>query len=131
LAVRLQRIGPLISAMAEEISKRAKGEVDIKEIGTIVKFQGGDGGRVLPPAPPSSAHWIFHRRCAAAGLCRRGTSRRFRGSSVAPYCIGMLTNNHVVANAIGSPAAQPGTLDGEGTGNKAFSDSGDSGSLTR
>ena len=40
LAVRLQRTGPMISAMTAEIRKRAKGEVDVKEIGSIVKFAG-------------------------------------------------------------------------------------------
>ena len=39
LAVRLQRTGPLISAMTQEIKKKAKGEVDIYYVGSIVKFQ--------------------------------------------------------------------------------------------
>src|SRR5687768_4368203 len=40
LAVRLQRSGPLITAMTQEIEQRAKGEVDVQYIGNLVKFAG-------------------------------------------------------------------------------------------
>ena len=116
LAVRLQRRGPLVSAMTEEIRKRAKGEVDVKEIGTIVKFAG----------PTSAAFYRQRRRplrigssigdVPPAGFIAAGTLGCFVVRRSAPFFIGMLTNNHVIANEnsnpIGSPVAQPGTLDG-------------------
>jgi hypothetical protein len=116
LAVRLQRTGPLVSAMTQEISKLAKGELDVQHIGTIVKFQG----------PTSPAFYRRRRRplrigssigdVPPAGFVAAGTLGCFVVRRTAPFFIGMLTNNHVIAsenaNAIGSPVAQPGTLDG-------------------
>ncbi|HUG90186.1 MAG TPA: hypothetical protein VML55_05105 [Planctomycetaceae bacterium] len=116
LAVRLQRTGPLISAMTDEISRLAKGEVDVQQIGTLVKFQG----------PTSAAFYRRRRRplrigssigdVPLPGFIAAGTLGCFVVRRTAPLFIGMLTNNHVIANenanAIGSPVAQPGTLDG-------------------
>ena len=116
LAVRLQRTGPLITAMTEEIRKQAKGEVDVKEIGTIVKFQG----------PTTAAFYQQRRRplrigssigdVPPPGFIVAGTLGCFVVRRSAPFFIGMLTNNHVIANEnanpIDSPVAQPGTLDG-------------------
>ena len=116
LAVRLQRTGPLVSAMTKQITKRAKGEVDVQEIGTIVKFQG----------PTSPAFYQKTRRplrigssigdVPPPGFIAAGTLGCFVVRRSSPFFIGMLTNNHVIANenanAIGSPIAQPGTLDG-------------------
>ena len=116
LAVRLQRTGPLISAMTEEISKKAKGEVDVHYIGAIVKFQG----------PTTAAFYRRRRRpvrigssigdVPPPGFIAAGTLGCFVVRRSPPHYISLLTNNHVIAdenrNAIGSPIAQPGTLDG-------------------
>lgn len=116
LAVRLQRKGPLVSAMTQRISSMARGEVDVREIGTIVKF----------PAQGSARFYRQRRRplrigssigdVPPAGFVAAGTLGCFVVRRSAPYYIGMLTNNHVIgrenANAIGAPVAQPGTLDG-------------------
>ncbi len=116
LAVRLQRTGPLVSAMVEEIVKEAKGEVDVKEIGSIVKF----GTRAQP------AFYRQRRRplvigasigdVPPAGFVNAGTLGCFVVRRSAPFYLGILTNNHVIAhenaNPIGSPISQPGTLDG-------------------
>lgn len=116
LAVRLQRAGPLVRAMTETIRKKARGEVDVKEIGTIVKFQG----------PTSPAFYRRRRRplrigssigdVPPPGFIAAGTLGCFVVRRTSPFFIGMLTNNHVIANentnAIGDPVAQPGTLDG-------------------
>lgn len=116
LAVRLQRTGPLIRAMTEQIRLRAKGEVDVKRIGTIVKFAG----------PTSAAFYRRRRRplrigssigdVPPPGFIAAGTLGCFVVRRRAPFFIGMLTNNHVIAgenaNRVGSPVAQPGTLDG-------------------
>lgn len=116
LAVRLQRTGPLVSAMTEEISKKCNGEVDIKEIGTIVKFQ----------RPTTPAFCRKRRRPLRIGssigdvpppdFIAAGTLGCFVVRRSAPFYLGLLTNNHVIANenanSLGSPVAQPGTLDG-------------------
>ena len=116
LAVRLQRTGPLISALTDQICKKAKGEVDVQEIGTLVKFQG----------PTTAAFYRKRRRplrigssigdVPPTGFIGAGTLGCFVVGRSAPYYIGILTNNHVIAgenaNALGSPVAQPGTLDG-------------------
>ncbi len=116
LAVRLQRSGPLVSAMVEEIRRNAKGEVDVKEIGSIVKF----ANRTRP------AFYQKRRRplligssigdTPPVGFINAGTLGCFVVRRSAPFFIGMLTNNHVIANEnsnpIGSPVSQQGTLDG-------------------
>ena len=116
LAVRLQRKGPLVHAMTEQIRSKAKGEIDLQEIGTIVKFQ--------DPTRPA-----FYRRrrrplrigssigdVPPPGFIAAGTLGCFVVRRTAPFYIGMLTNNHVIASEnaspIGTPLAQPGTLDG-------------------
>lgn len=116
LAVRLQRTGPLISAMTEEIRKKAKGEVDIYYVGSIVKFH----------RPATAAFFRKRRRplrigssigaVPPPGFIAAGTLGCFVVRRSAPYYISILTNNHVIANEnknkIGTPVAQPGTLDG-------------------
>lgn len=116
LAVRLQHSGPLENAMVEEIRRKAKGEVDIKEIGSIVKYQ----------SPTSPAFYRKRRRPLRigssvgdkppAGFIAAGTLGCFVVRRTAPFFIGMLTNNHVIANengnALGSRFVQQGTLDG-------------------
>jgi hypothetical protein len=116
LAVRLQHTGPLVSAMTEEIRKQAKGEIDVKEIGSIVKFQG----------PTTAAFYRKRRRplrigssigiVPPPGFIAAGTLGCFVVRRSSPFYIGILTNNHVIAdennNPLNSPIAQPGTLDG-------------------
>lgn len=116
LAVRLQRKGPLISALTEQIRKRAKGEVDVQEIGSIVKFQG----------PTTPAFYRARRRplrigssigdTPPPGFIAAGSLGCFVVRRRSPFYIGMLTNNHVIASEnatpINGPIAQPGTLDG-------------------
>lgn len=116
LAVRLQRSGPLVSAMTEQIRKRASGEVDVRYVGGIVKF-------VNETKP---AFYRRRRRPLRIGssisdvqdeFISAGTLGCFVVRRTAPYYIGALTNNHVIANEngnpIGSTVVQPGTLDDE------------------
>jgi len=116
LAVRLQRIDALVSAMTEEISKRAKGEVDVKEIGKIEKFQGQTSPafyrqRRRPLRIGSSIGDVPPPRFRSPGTLGCFVIRR-----KSPLCLSLLTNNHVIANENknkkDSPVAQPGTLDG-------------------
>lgn len=115
LAVRLQEAGPLYHAMAEEISKRAKGEVDVRYIGRLVKF----------PSQASAAFYRARRRPLRIGssisdvhasFVSAGTLGCFVYGRSSPHYLGMLTNNHVIAdengNKAGSPVVQQGTLDG-------------------
>lgn len=116
LAVRLQQTGPLASAVAEEIRGKAKGEVDVKFIGSVVKFAG----------QTSAAFYRQRRRplrigssigdVPPQGYKSAGTLGCFVVRRTAPYYYGLLSNNHVIAgenaNPVGSPIAQPGTLDG-------------------
>ena len=115
LAVRQQQSGPLVSAMTEQIRQRAKGEVDIQYVGNLVKFPG-----VTQPAFYQQR--LRPLRIGASisdvhtGFLSAGTLGCFVVRRQPPYYIGMLTNNHVIANenanALGSPVVQPGTLDG-------------------
>ncbi len=115
LAVRLQRSGPLISAMTEEIEQRAKGEVDVQYIGNIVKFAG----------VTQAAYYRVRRRPLRIGssisdvqadFISAGTLGCFVVGRKSPYYQGILTNNHVIANengnSAGDPIVQQGTLDG-------------------
>lgn len=115
LAVRLQQSGPLVSAMVEQIRQRAKGEVNVRYVGKLVKFAG----------VTTAAYYRQRRRPLRIGssisdvqsaYISAGTLGCFVVRRRAPYYLGMLTNNHVIANengnAVGSPVVQPGTLDG-------------------
>ncbi len=116
LAVRLQRKGPLTRAVLEEIVKKTKGEVDVREIGSIVKYQ----------SPASPAYYQTARRPLKIGssigdkppgaYVTAGTLGCFVEGRSKPFYIGMLSNNHVIggenATPLGSDIAQPGTLDG-------------------
>ena len=116
LAIRLQRAGPLEHAMTEELTRRAKGEVNVREIGTIVKFQG-------PTSPLFYQQSLRPLRIGASigdvpppGFIAAGTLGAFVVRRSSPRFLGILSNNHVIANenanALGSSIAQPGTLDG-------------------
>lgn len=114
LAVRLQRSGPLVSAMTDVIKRRAKGEVDIQYVGNLVKF-------ASPSTPAFYRQRLRPLRIGSsisdvqAGLVSAGTLGCFVARRQSPHYIGMLTNNHVIANenrnALGTHVVQPGTLD--------------------
>ncbi len=116
LAIRLQRTGPHVSAMTQQIVEKAAGEVDVREVGTILKFQG-----------PTTASFYRQRRrplrigssigdVPPRGFTTAGTLGCFVVRREPPLYISLLTNNHVIANEnknkTDSPVAQPGTLDG-------------------
>jgi hypothetical protein len=119
LAVRLQESGPLVSTMTEAIKAKANGEVDIQFIGKLVK-------RARARASQSSAaYYRARRRPLRIGssisdvhddFVSAGTLGCFVARRRAPHYVGILTNNHVIANEngneIGAPVVQPGTLDG-------------------
>jgi hypothetical protein len=115
LAVRLQQRSPLINEMTEEIRQRARGEVDVKFIGSIVKRAGVAQPKYYQqrrrPLRIGSSISDIQTRFISAGTLGCFVVRR-----ESPHYIGMLTNNHVIANengnAVGSPVVQPGTLDG-------------------
>jgi hypothetical protein len=117
LAVRLQREGPLIRLLTERIRDKAKGEVDVQYVGSIVKYAG--------PSETSATFYQRKRRPlrigssisdVQTGFISAGTLGCFVVRRQAPHCLGVLTNNHVIANengnAIGDPVVQQGTLDG-------------------
>jgi S1-C subfamily serine protease len=115
LAVRLQESGPLVSTMTEAIRSKANGEVDVKYIGKLVKLA----------SAASAAYYRARRRPLRIGssisdvhddFVSAGTLGCFVARRRAPHYVGILTNNHVIANEngneIGAPVVQPGTLDG-------------------
>ncbi|MEQ8785728.1 MAG: hypothetical protein RIC55_05495 [Pirellulaceae bacterium] len=117
LAVRLQRQGPLISMMTEQIRARAKGEIDVQYVGSIVKYAG--------PGETTAAFYRQKRRPlrigssisdVQTGFNSAGTLGCFVVRRQSPHYLGMLTNNHVIANengnSAGDPVVQQGTLDG-------------------
>jgi hypothetical protein len=124
LAVRPQRSGPLITAMVEQIQREARGEVDVRYIGNIVKFDrrvvrrsnvtlaGFYRARRRPLRIGSSISDVQHDFTSA------GTLGCFVVGRKSPHYLGILTNNHVIANenanSAGDPLVQPGTLDGNG-----------------
>jgi hypothetical protein len=122
LAVRPQRSGPLISAMIEQIKEEARGEVDVQYIGNIVKFAKRAAASSNQTRP---AFYRARRRPlrigssisdVQTGFISAGTLGCFVVGRRAPHYLGMLTNNHVIANengnSAGDPIVQPGTLDG-------------------
>ncbi len=115
LAIRQQQAGPVVSAVTEEITRRAKGEVDIRYVGRIVKRVG----------VTQAAYYRQLRRPLKigssisdlqAGIFSAGTLGCFVVGRAAPHYFGVLTNNHVIAgeneNSVGDSFLQPGTLDG-------------------
>jgi S1-C subfamily serine protease len=117
LAVRLQESGPLVSAMTENIRHEARDEVDVQYVGNIVKF-------AKHPAAPRP--WYQQRRRPLrigssvsdvhTEFDSAGTLGCFVMHRKSPQQIGLLTNNHVIANEnrnpLETPVVQPGTLDG-------------------
>jgi len=115
LAIRLQESGPLVRAMTDEIRKRAMGEVDVRFIGKLVPFAAQDKPAFYRakrrPLRIGSSISDVHRNFISAG-----TLGCFVAGRKSPHYLGMLTNNHVIAdengNAKGSAVVQQGTLDG-------------------
>ena len=115
LAIRQQESGPLVHAMTEEIRKRAKGEVDIRYVGKIVSFASQEKPAFYrairrPLRIGSSISDV------QANFISAGTLGCIVAGRKAPHFLGMLTNNHVIANengnSSGDPVVQNGTLDG-------------------
>lgn len=115
LAIRQQESGPLVHMMTEEIYRRAKGEVDISFVGKLVPFAAQD----------KPAFYRATRRPLRIGssisdiqtsFISAGTLGCFVSGRKSPHYLGMLTNNHVIAdengNSSGDPVIQQGTLDG-------------------
>lgn len=121
LAVRPQRSGPLISAMVAQIEREAKGEVDVQFVGNLVKFA------KLGLRAREASFYQVRSRPLRIGVSisdiqsasrSAGTLGCFVVGRRSPHFLGILTNNHVIANenenSIGAPIVQPGTLDGRG-----------------
>jgi hypothetical protein len=123
LAVRLQDRALQGSSLVDEITARAKGEVDVRYVGTI-RARAGRRARAARGAP-----WYRSRQrplligCSvgyiASSYIMAGTLGAFvrRGSGRSLY---ILSNNHVLADEnhypIGEPILQPGALDRGRTG---------------
>lgn len=116
LAVRQQRRGAAVDAIVESIRRQARGEVDVRYVGPIVK---------LAPGPSSAAFYRARRRPLRIGASISDVSAEFITAGTlgcfvvarrAPHYISLLTNNHVIAGenaqSSGAPLVQQGTLDG-------------------
>jgi hypothetical protein len=121
LAVRPQRSGPLISAVIEQIERESRGELDAQYIGNIVKLAKKGTRRANSTQP---AFYRARRRPLRVGssisdestsVISAGTLGCFVVGRRSPHYLGILTNNHVIANenanSTGEPIVQPGTLD--------------------
>ena len=115
LAIRQQQSGPLMNALTEQITAEAKGEVDVRYIGRLTKFAGVTQpdfyqAKLRPLRIGSSISDV------QTSFISAGTLGCFVVRRQSPYYIGMLTNNHVIANenqnGVGSAIVQQGTLDG-------------------
>ncbi len=116
LAIRQQQGGPQVQAATELIRNRAKGEVDVRFVGQVVK-------RAL--SVTSAQYYRSRRRPLRIGssisdvpaeVIVAGTLGCFVIGKKRPYYVSLLTNNHVIAgenaNSQGDPIVQQGTLDG-------------------
>lgn len=114
LAIRQQQSGPLVEALTEELTRRAKGEVDIKYIGRIAK----------QVYVTKASYYRKRRRPLKIGssisdvqatFISAGTLGCFAVARTSQF-LGFITNNHVIANENGNdegdPLVQQGTLDG-------------------
>jgi hypothetical protein len=108
LAVRLQDHALERSALIAEISARAKGEVDVRYVGSIRARSAWYRSRQRPLLMGASVGYLATAYNMAGTLgcfvSRKGTSG-----------LHILSNNHVLADEnryhIGKPIVQPGTLD--------------------
>lgn len=109
LAVRLQDRALEKSALVDEITSRAKGEVDVRYVGQIRARAVWYRSKNRPLLIGSSVGYL------ATGYIMAGTLGCFvrKASSSALY---ILSNNHVLADEnrykTGKPIVQPGALDG-------------------
>jgi hypothetical protein len=100
--------------MTEEIQRKAKGEVDVRYVGRLFALQ----------SQTKPAFYRATRRPLRIGssisdvnstFLSAGTLGCFVAGRRPPHYLGMLTNNHVIAdengNPVGSPVVQQGTLD--------------------
>lgn len=98
----------------EDIRTQARGEVDVREIGTITKLAKGPSYFRARRRPLVIGCSIGDR--PPAGYSNAGTLGCFVVGRKSPHYISVLTNNHVIAaeneKSKGSPFVQPGTLDG-------------------
>ena len=105
LAVRVQGRSAFQSDAIERIIKRAGGEVDVRDIGQVVKRSASLVTRALPMLIGYS---VAHYKVTA------GTLGCFVQAEDGSVCI--LSNNHVLANGneaqVGDPILQPGGTDG-------------------
>lgn len=110
LAVRLLEPGLEGSALVEEVTRVARGEVDVRTVGRVVALAGVAEppwyqGRVRPLRIGAS---VAHPRVTAGTL---GAFVRTTGGAVA-----LLSNSHVLADeglaGVGDPVLQPGPADG-------------------
>jgi hypothetical protein len=114
LAVRTQRRGPEIEAVVDQISKRARGEVDVRYVGRIVKQAPGPTQpefyqRRLRPLRIGASVSDVHPSLLLAGTLGCFVKGRADGKTK------ILSNNHVLAGengtSLGSDIVQAGTLD--------------------
>lgn len=105
LAVRVQNQALLDHAVVARITRAARGEVDLRYVGRVVKRQ-WHRGRIRPLAIGAS---IGHHRVTAGTLGAFVLPRRGRLPRI-------LSNNHVLADENraqrGDPILQPGAFDG-------------------
>ncbi len=108
LAVRIQSLTPGIDQLVRDIHKRAKGEVDLRMVGTITKQQRWQQRRQQPLWIGCS---VGHHATTAGTLGCFVTS----GADDAATPL-VLSNNHVFANentaSVGDVIVQPGPKDG-------------------
>lgn len=110
LAVRLLEPGLEGSALVDDVTSAARGEVDVRTVGRVAALAGVPEppwyqGRVRPLRIGAS---VAHPRVTAGTL---GAFVRTAGGAVA-----LLSNSHVLADegraAVGDPVLQPGPADG-------------------
>ncbi len=110
LAVRIQRErSSSVDQIVEAITSRAKGEVDIREVGEVFKL--GTPGALTQRARPILMGY------SVGGSDTTGTVGCFVTNDLGKVCI--LSNNHILAGEntsnIGDPIFQPGGVDGGAT----------------
>jgi len=110
LAVRVREIVPGLESVLKYVRERARGDVDLKLVGLVVKQAGWNRRRARPLRIGSS---IGHVEVTAGTL---GCFVKARGETAEADMI--LSNNHVLASENrgkrGDPVLQPGRADGGG-----------------
>jgi hypothetical protein len=110
LAVRLQRRGLENSAQLDAIKKKAKGEVDVRYIGRVLKFATAAQQRRTRPLKIGLSIGHFKITAGTLGCFVRGLEPKD------DQAVMILSNNHVLANEnrakSGDAILQPGPVDG-------------------